>query len=134
MTTAADSNARDLPTAQDVMNGEPPAEIRVGAKGATLSLEWTDGTSLRFTAPFLRENSQSAGSKKLRLSGLAVPASRDLTIKALRPIGSYAINIVFSDGYERGIYPWAYLRRLDEDAASEPEIPALRPEDFLKCN
>ena len=116
------------------MHGKPPSEIRVGAQGATLSLHWEDGTRQSFSAPFLRENSQSAGSKKLRLSGLAVPAPRDLTIKALRPIGSYAINIVFSDGYERGIYPWMYLRRLEEDVCAEPAKPALRPEDFLNCN
>ncbi|WP_269582930.1 DUF971 domain-containing protein [Roseibium sp. Sym1] len=103
-------------------------------KGAGLKLTWPDGQVLSFTAPFLRDNSQSARSKKLKLSGLAVPAAADLSISAVRPIGSYAINIVFSDGYDRAIYPWAYLLDLAQTVQPAPENSPLTPNDFLKGN
>ncbi|RUW64645.1 gamma-butyrobetaine hydroxylase-like domain-containing protein, partial [Mesorhizobium sp. M4B.F.Ca.ET.049.02.1.2] len=32
-------------------------------------------------------------------------------------IGSYAIRLVFSDGHDRGIYPWSYLREIADSAA-----------------
>jgi DUF971 family protein len=34
------------------------------------------------------------------------------------PIGRYAIQLHFSDGHDRGIYPWAYLRELSGDVAA----------------
>ena len=123
-----------LPSAEEVAACAPPKEVRVGGKGASLTLSWPEGRAETFTAPFLRENSQSAGSKKLRLNGMAVPARPDLTITSVRPIGAYAINIVFSDGYDRGIYPWAFLLQLAETAAAAPEQTALTPEDYLKSN
>lgn len=138
MTTIAEHEAQSLATGKDLTDGEAPDEVRVGRKGATLSLHWPDGDVSTFAAPFLRDNSQSARSKKLRLSGLAVPAAPNLTITAVRPIGSYAVNIVFSDGYDRGIFPWVYLRDLAGEATVQPERRApgraLGPEDFLKGN
>lgn len=29
-----------------------------------------------------------------------------------RPAGAYGLQLVFDDGHDRGIYPWAYLREL----------------------
>jgi DUF971 family protein len=34
----------------------------------------------------------------------------------MRPVGSYAVQLVFSDGHERGIFPWVYLRELGQPA------------------
>jgi len=38
-----------------------------------------------------------------------VPA--EVRIERVEPQG-YGVQLVFSDGHERGIYPWAYLRDL----------------------
>ena len=38
----------------------------------------------------------------------------DIAIDEVRAVGVYAINIVFSDGHARGIYPWGYLKSLSE--------------------
>jgi DUF971 family protein len=37
-----------------------------------------------------------------------------VAIAEVRPVGGYAINIAFSDGHDRGIYPWRFLARLAE--------------------
>lgn len=111
-----------------------PEEIRVGNNGAVLTLTWADGSAVTLPASVLRENSRSAVSKKLRLSSLNVPTPSDVTIKALQPIGSYAINITFSDGYDRGIYPWTFLQQLADGVEDDQSRRALTPEDFLKGN
>jgi len=44
------------------------------------------------------------------------------------PIGDYAVNIAFSDGHNRGIYPWPYLRLLARaDQVSEIVAGAPAP-------
>lgn len=134
MTALKQTDAASLPGRADVLSAEQPLEIRVLNEGGSLRLNWADGTSSDFSAPFLRENSQSAGSKKLRLMGLATPAPENIAITNIKPIGSYAINIVFSDGYDRGIYPWIYLRELEDAAAPSSPTPRLSAADFLKSN
>jgi DUF971 family protein len=37
-----------------------------------------------------------------------------VAIAEVRPVGGYAINIAFSDGHDRGIYPWSFLAQLAE--------------------
>lgn len=122
------------PAGTDFTGAGMPEEVRVGADGASLTLNWKSGRRTSFTAQYLRENSQSAGSRKIRLSGLHVPAPDDVRITAVRPIGAYAVNIVFSDGYDRGIFPWIFLQELAARNETGPAVGALTPEDFLKSN
>ena len=35
----------------------------------------------------------------------------DLTITAVEPVGNYAVRLTFSDGHDRGIFPWAISAR-----------------------
>ena len=44
----------------------------------------------------------------------------DLRITDVHVVGGYAINLAFSDGHDRGIYPWTYLRLLS-DAEADPD-------------
>jgi len=37
---------------------------------------------------------------------------RDVEIKAVEPVGSYAVRLVFSDGHDTGLYSWEYLYHL----------------------
>ena len=38
-----------------------------------------------------------------------MPGKRDVTIRAIEPIGNYAVRLVFSDGHNTGLYSWLYL-------------------------
>ncbi|ESR27417.1 gamma-butyrobetaine hydroxylase-like domain-containing protein [Lutibaculum baratangense] len=99
-------------TAIDAEGGRYPLEIRVSKDRATLTVLWDDRRSDAISAPSLRDACQSAGAKSLRLKGLDVPARGDLTVTNVAPLGHYAVNITFSDGHDRGIYPWSLLREL----------------------
>ena len=37
-----------------------------------------------------------------------------VTIQALTAMGHYGVNVAFSDGHARGIYPWSYLSELPD--------------------
>lgn len=60
---------------------------------------------------FLRHRCNCADCRS-GLPVLAVGGAQDLAIVEIRPVGAYAIQLVFSDGHDRGIYPWRYLREL----------------------
>lgn len=48
---------------------------------------------------------------RFAVNGWAVPAATDLTITNIEPIGN-ALRLAFSDGHDRGIFPWAYLTEI----------------------
>ena len=99
-----------------------PSEIRLAKDKRTLTLIWPDNTAESFSASDLRKSSQSAKSKRRELDGIAVQDIPDLTITEIKPIGTYAINIVFSDGYDRGIFPWKFLQVMKYEAAHRAEV------------
>ena len=89
-----------------------PAELRVTPGGASLAIAWNDGATALIAAPGLRRACRCAACTAARATGKSVTAEADVTISAVEPIGGYAINVAFSDGHARGIYPWAFLREL----------------------
>jgi ATP-binding protein involved in chromosome partitioning len=46
---------------------------------------------------------------------VTVPRKRNVKIKDMRPIGNYAVRIVFDDGHDTGLFTWDYLRTLDAE-------------------
>ena len=84
-------------------------QIRTGA----LNIVWSDGRQQRFTHIFLREQCQCTECKSLRLQGKPIDIlTEGLRITEIHPVGAYGVQLVFNDGHDRGVYPWAYLREL----------------------
>ncbi len=96
-----------------------PTEIRLERDRSRLSVTWEDGTTDAFSAPLLREKARDANSVRITVNGWAVPATSDLTITAVEPIGNYAVRLAFSDGHDRGIFPWAYLTEIAAAGSSD---------------
>ena len=40
-------------------------------------------------------------------------------VRAVEPVGHYAVRLVFDDGHDTGLYTWAYLRELGETHAEK---------------
>ncbi len=89
-----------------------PREIRVIDGARRLDVHWADGTVSRLPAATLRAESRSADSVRAAVEALPPALPGDLAIRDVRAIGAYAVNLVFSDGHDRGIFPWPYLRTL----------------------
>lgn len=79
-----------------------------------LEIDWGDGNAAEVTAPRLRAACRCAWCTRARIDGTFAASFETVTIDRLAPVGDYAINIAFSDGHARGIYPWAYLRQIAE--------------------
>ena len=38
-------------------------------------------------------------------------------VRAIEPVGQYAVKLVFDDGHDTGLYSWKYLHELGRDHA-----------------
>jgi DUF971 family protein len=91
-----------------------PTEIRLVNGRRTLEIEWPDGARSHLQAGHLRANCRSSRAIRSRHDGADTKPAGDLQMTDVGLIGLYGINLAFSDGDDRGIYPWSYLRQLDE--------------------
>lgn len=89
-----------------------PIELRVQQRGATLVIAWPDGTNAALTASALRQACRCASCISIRTKSTEVMVARNLAIATIQLVGVHAVNIGFSDGHARGIYPWPFLREL----------------------
>jgi DUF971 family protein len=97
------------------MNAEaPPDKIVVRAGRSELVLLFAQAT-LALGAARLRAACRCAGCRRERIDRNADPETGGATIVEVRLVGDHALNIAFSDGHDRGIYPWSYLRELARD-------------------
>ena len=95
-----------------------PNDVMWHQASGVLALGWADGRQTRFTGPRLRSACKCSGCEKRRRDGLALPAPDDTALTAIHPIGAQGLQLVFSDGHDRGIYPWAYLHQLSLEACA----------------
>jgi DUF971 family protein len=88
-------------------------EIKLRQRSRVLEVSFDDGS--RFELPFelLRVYSPSA-----EVQGhspdqrVLVVDKHDVGIRAVEPIGQYAVKLSFDDGHDTGLYTWKYLHQL----------------------
>lgn len=101
-----------------------PADIAVSTERRELRIRWKDGHESAYPFDLLRKECPCAVCNDLR-DKAAVSAGPSLTVltgpvakagevqaTAVSPVGRYAINFVWSDGHDSGIYAFDYLRGL----------------------
>ena len=93
-----------------------PTEIKLHQKSRVMEISFADGRAFRLSYEYLRVYSPSA---EVRGHGpgqeVLQTGKREVEIRSLEPVGSYAVQPVFSDGHSTGIYSWDYLYELGED-------------------
>ena len=111
-----------------------PTEIKLHQLSRLLELTFDDGKTFQLPCEFLRVYSPSAevrghgaGQETLQVG------KKNVEIKAVEPVGNYAVQLMFSDGHNTGIYSWdilydygvrqaelwqQYLERLEKAGAS----------------
>ena len=93
-----------------------PTAITLHQKSRVLEIAFTDGRSFKLPYEYLRVYSPSA---EVRGHGpgqeVLQTGKRDIEIRSLEPVGSYAVQPAFSDGHSTGIYSWDYLYELGEN-------------------
>ncbi|MCY1410542.1 hypothetical protein D9M71_259120 [compost metagenome] len=78
---------------------------------AELRLEWADGGVQLISHARLRGSCPCAQCRAARLRGHIDLVDQGVRLVELNPQG-YGLQLVFDDGHDQGIYPWAYLRQL----------------------
>jgi DUF971 family protein len=92
-----------------------PSELRVSADKDVLTVTFEDGKRFALAAEYLRVESPSAEVQGHGpLEKTIVPRKRRVKIRALEPVGRYAVRVTFDDGHDTGLFTWTYLRELGE--------------------
>jgi DUF971 family protein len=91
---------------------EWPSDIKLNKSGRTLELVW-DGVIVTLSHKVLRQSCRcsvcESGRRKLRA---VIPVASDVALIEIEVLGSTGMRFYFSDGHDRGIYPWTYLRQM----------------------
>ncbi len=105
-----------------------PLEIRVRRASRRLEIDFAGGEQFSYPAEYLRVESPSAEVQgHTPAERVTVAGKRDVGIRAVDPIGHYAIRILFDDGHDTGIYTWSYLHALgvEHDSRWQAYLQAL---------
>lgn len=90
-----------------------PTSIKARTRSRLLEVSFDDGSRFELPFEYLRVYSPSAevrghgpGQETLQLG------KHEVGVRAVEPVGNYAVRIVFDDGHDTGLYTWAYLHEL----------------------
>lgn len=90
-----------------------PTALTVHQKSRMLEIAFDDGASFSLPFELLRVYSPSAevrghgpGQEVLQVG------KREVGISAMEPVGNYAVQPIFTDGHDSGLYTWDYLHML----------------------
>jgi DUF971 family protein len=95
-----------------------PETIRLDNASGALVLEWPDGSVAALSVRTLREQCKCAACRASRDKGRPPVACDEIAIVNIVPYGANAVQLMFSDGHSRGIFPFAYLRALASGLAA----------------
>ena len=94
----------------------PPTDLKYHKRSRELEVRFADGMNARLSAELLRVFSPSAEVKGHAAGeGILVTGKETVGIKAIEPVGLYAVRIVFDDGHNTGLYTWAYLYEMSSE-------------------
>jgi DUF971 family protein len=85
-----------------------PQTITLAVDRRRLRLTFASGEQ-EISAEELRAACRCAWCTRARIDGKFPETFAGVAIDRIDPVGEYAINLAFSDGHARGIYPWPYL-------------------------
>jgi DUF971 family protein len=89
-----------------------PERIALADRGRRLRVRWPDGLEAALGAPTLRDACRCATCTHSRRSGARAQRDAQITLEEVTQFGVAGLQLVFSDGHRRGIFPWEYLREL----------------------
>ena len=112
-----------IPTGITLHKTSRTLELRYGDQSYELSFEF-----LRVLSPSAEVRGHGPGQETLQTG------KRLVEIKAIEPVGHYAIRPVFSDGHDSGIYSWDLLHNfcVNRDRLWEDYLQTLEKAGFTR--
>lgn len=94
-----------------------PSSIELHRRSRTLELDWGNA-NVALAHKALRQACRCAECESSRRHGRqAAPVADDVELLRMEFVGETGLRFFFSDGHDRGIFPWTYLFRLAFAAA-----------------
>jgi DUF971 family protein len=91
-------------------------ELKLRTQSRVLEVAFADGARFELPFEYLRTHSPSAEVKGHGPGQeVLVLGKQHVGIRAVEPIGQYAVRLVFDDGHDSGLFTWKYLRELGEN-------------------
>lgn len=93
---------------------DPPfcPTVTWSADGAELHVTLAAGRPISIGAATLRAACRCAHCRRAQIDGVFPDSFVHLTISEVSWVGGYGINVAFSDGHARGIYPFSFLSEI----------------------
>ena len=96
-----------------------PTGVKADRTQRVVTIDWSDGRSCTYPLAGLRAICPCVTCKGGHdnmggppdLTKLHEAQDETLTLTAVNPVGSYALQFVWSDGHDTGLYTWDYLRQ-----------------------
>jgi DUF971 family protein len=97
-----------------------PTEIKLRSRSRVLCVAFDDGVGFELPFEYLRVHSPSAEVKGHGPGQeVLVLGKENVGIRAVEPVGQYAVKLVFDDGHDTGLYSWKYLYELGREQAQK---------------
>lgn len=93
---------------------DPPSEVRLRKASKIVEVLWPDGYRSELSCLDLRRSCACSSCQQDQRSGRLRLIDADIGIDRLELAGVSGLQFHFSDGHNRGLYPWGYLRQLSE--------------------
>jgi DUF971 family protein len=91
-------------------------EIKLRTRSRVLEVTFEDGARFELPFEYLRVHSPSAEVKGHGPGQeVLVLGKQNVGIRAVEPVGQYAVKLVYDDGHDSGLYSWKYLRELGDN-------------------
>lgn len=112
-----------------------PTEIKLRSRSRVLEVTFSDGQRFELPFEYLRVHSPSAEVKGHGPGQeVLVVGKENVAIRAVEPIGQYAVRLIFDDGHNTGLYTWKYLYELgSEQPAKWADYQKRRSEAATKA-
>lgn len=101
-----------------------PRAVTVHRVSRLLCIEWDDGTESTLSHALLRARCRCAFCERAARAGEESGGGIGVVLTEALAIADTGLNLVFSDGHRRGIYPWAYLRELGTSGGIQGDLPS----------
>ena len=98
-----------------------PTDLTLHKQTRILSVKFDNGTKFDLPCEYLRVFSPSAEVRTSREQGNLITGKEAVNIEAIKPVGDYAVRLVFDDGHDSGIFSWSLLYELGENFAANWE-------------
>jgi DUF971 family protein len=109
-----------LPILLEPMQDPIATELRLRRATRVLEVSFADGSRFELPFEYLRVHSPSAEVKGHGPGQeVLVLGKENVGIKAVEPVGQYAVKLVFDDGHDTGLYTWKYLHELGRERAAK---------------